>query len=148
MTTTATSTPTTAQAQIRQMVDRYLGAIRAADAEAIASFYAPDILAFDAIAELQFKGVEAYKKHWQACMEMCPGDGMGVFELHDLSIEADGDLAFGHALCRCGPSKDKAGWMRATLAFRKTDGKWTIAHEHWSAPFDPESCKALFDLKP
>ena len=25
---------------------------------------------------------------------------------------------------------------------------WRIAHEHFSAPFDPESGKALFDLEP
>ena len=146
-----TTTQTTAETQVRELMDSYVGAIQSADVDRIASYYAPDILAFDAIAALQFKGVEAYKDHWQACMEMCPGDGMGIFELHELSITADGDLAFAHALCRCGPDaddKEKAGWMRATLAFRKTAGRWAIVHEHWSAPFDPESGKALFDLKP
>jgi PhnB protein len=32
--------------------------------------------------------------------------------------------------------------------FRKTNGTWMIVHEHFSAPFDPESGKALFDLEP
>jgi ketosteroid isomerase-like protein len=35
-----------------------------------------------------------------------------------------------------------------TFGCRKTNGKWKIAHEHFSAPFDPVSGKALFDLQP
>jgi len=31
---------------------------------------------------------------------------------------------------------------------RQADGPRQIAHEHVSAPFDPESWKALFDLDP
>ena len=38
--------------------------------------------------------------------------------------------------------------MRATVCFRKTGRAWRIVHEHFSAPFDPESGKALFDLEP
>lgn len=145
MSTTAT------QAGIHELMDSYVSAIRASDVERITSHYAPDILAFDAVAQLQFKGVEAYKKHWQACLAMCPG--MGVFELHEPSIAVSGDVAFGHWLCRCGPAadesgEDKSGWMRVTLGFRRIDGKWAIVHEHWSAPFDMKSGKALFDLQP
>ncbi|MCC2663201.1 MAG: hypothetical protein K0S35_1123, partial [Geminicoccaceae bacterium] len=44
--------------------------------------------------------------------------------------------------------KEQVGWMRATFCCRKTNGRWRIAHEHFSAPFDPESSKALFDLQP
>ena len=36
--------------------------------------------------------------------------------------------------------------MRVTVRFRKTNGTWMIVHEHFSAPFDPESGKALLDL--
>jgi ketosteroid isomerase-like protein len=38
--------------------------------------------------------------------------------------------------------------MRGTIGYRKTDGTWLVVHEHWSAPFDIESGKALFDLQP
>ncbi len=153
MSTATTANNVTAEAEIRELVNSYVNAIRSTDVERITSHYADDILAFDAIAALRFKGVEAYKAHWRACMEMCPGDGMGIFELHELSIAAGEGLAFAHALCRCGPAaddsgEDKSGYMRATLGFRKNGGKWAIVHEHWSAPFDMESGKALLDLKP
>jgi ketosteroid isomerase-like protein len=73
-------------------------------------------------------------------------------EVHDLNITLRDDMAFGHYLSRCsgtGPDgEEKIGWMRATVCFRKTSGNWMIVHEHFSAPFDPESGKALFDLAP
>jgi hypothetical protein len=34
------------------------------------------------------------------------------------------------------------------FAFGKTNGKWMIVHEHFSAPFDPESGKSLLNLEP
>jgi uncharacterized protein (TIGR02246 family) len=141
---------TTPEDEIRDMLESWREAAQAKDVERIVSYYAPDILAFDAIGRLQFKGRDAYKTHWEACMAMCPG--AMIFEIHDLEITAQGDLAFGHYLSRCGATgpdgKEKAGWMRATVGCRKVNGKWMVAHEHFSAPFDPESGKALFDLQP
>jgi ketosteroid isomerase-like protein len=63
-----------------------------------------------------------------------------------------GDLAFGHALIRCGGTdaegKEHKGWVRATWAARRHDGRWRIVHEHYSLPFDPESMKVLGELEP
>ena len=39
-------------------------------------------------------------------------------------------------------------WNRATLCFRKIDGKWRIMHEHDSVPFDPETGLASTNLEP
>jgi ketosteroid isomerase-like protein len=38
--------------------------------------------------------------------------------------------------------------MRATVCCRNAGGRWRIAHEHFSAPFDMESGKALLGLEP
>jgi uncharacterized protein (TIGR02246 family) len=140
----------TAKDEIRDLLESWRDAAQAKDVDRVVSYYAPDILAFDAIAQLQFKGRDAYKQHWQACMSMCPG--AMIFEIHDLDIRAQGDLAFGHYLSRCGTTGpdgvEKAGWMRVTVGCREVNGRWMIVHEHFSAPFDPQSGKALFDLKP
>jgi ketosteroid isomerase-like protein len=93
-------TRTNDEAQIRALVDDWARAVRAKDLDAIFAHYAPDILAFDAIARLQFEGTEAYRKHWQACMAMCPGQM--IFEVHDLGVAAGDDVAFCHYLSRCG----------------------------------------------
>jgi len=140
----------TAEAEIRSLIDDWAEAAGAFDLERIMAAYAPDVLAYDAIAELQFKGAEAYREHWQACAAMCPGPM--VFEVHDLAIEAGDDIAFGHYLVRCGMVRDDGtedtGYMRATFCCRKRAGRWQIVHEHFSAPFDPESGKALLRLAP
>jgi ketosteroid isomerase-like protein len=64
------------------------------------SIYAPDIVSFDAIARLQFKGVDEYRKHWEACLSFCQGPI--TFEIHDLKITAGDDVAFSHCRGRCG----------------------------------------------
>jgi hypothetical protein len=38
--------------------------------------------------------------------------------------------------------------MARHCLFRKTKRKWMIVHEHFSAPFDLESGKALLNLEP
>ena len=139
------------EAQIRRLFEAWATAVRARDVDAIMAHYAPDLLAFDAIRALQFKGRDAYREHWRACLAMCPGEM--IFEIHDLEVAVGGDLAFSHCLTRCGVipedgEEEKASWMRATVCYRRAGDGWAIQHEHWSAPFDPETGKALFDLEP
>jgi uncharacterized protein (TIGR02246 family) len=140
----------TAESEIRKLMDSWLKAVLASDIDRILSHYAPDIVAYDAVVQLQFKGVDAYGKHWKNCLSMCPGPM--VFEIHDLNITYGDDVAYGHYLCRCGGTgeggEEKAGWTRATVGYRKTDGRWRIAHEHFSVPFDMATGKALLDLEP
>lgn len=139
---------TTAENEIRQLIERWVQAVRDRDLDAIAAPYAEDILAFDAIKELQFKGKAAYRAHWEMCLGYCTGPM--VFEVAQLQVHADEQLALAHWLNRCGPGDDESqcGFMRATVGYRRIDGRWQVIHEHWSAPFDMESQKALFDLKP
>ncbi len=138
------------EARVRGLIDDWANAVRAGDIDGIMSHYAPDIVAFDAIARLQFKGADAYRNHWQACLSMCSGPM--TFEVHDLHLAARDDVAFGHYLSRCGGTAAdgvaKVGWMRGTVCCRKQAGRWLVVHEHFSAPFDMENGKALFELEP
>ncbi|NQD91796.1 SgcJ/EcaC family oxidoreductase [Pseudomonas sp. CrR25] len=138
------------QNQAQALLESWAQAVQAKDVARIVSHYAADVVAYDAILQLQFKGRDAYGAHWQACMEMCAGPG--VFELHQPTLLVGDDLALAHYLCRCGGTDDKgqeqSSWMRVTQGYQKRAGQWLIVHEHFSAPFDMESGKALFDLKP
>jgi ketosteroid isomerase-like protein len=142
-------TRTDVQAPVRALIEDWAQAARASDIDGIMAAYAPDILSFDAIAQLQFKGIDADWKHWEACIATCPSP---IFEIHDLGIETGDGVAFGHYLLRCGATRDdgkeQTGWMRVTVCCRKTSGRWLIAHEHFSVPFDMESGKALLGLEP
>jgi len=140
----------TAEAAIRAQVDSWLHAVLAMDIEGIVSHYASDIIAFDAVSQLQFKGVEVYRKHWQACLAMCR-PGTMIFEMHEVHVTAGDDVAFASALIRCGGTgengEEKAGWMRMTAGYHKLHGTWMVVHEHFSAPFDMETLQVL-DVQP
>ncbi|MCF4994401.1 DUF4440 domain-containing protein [Pseudomonas syringae] len=139
-----------AQAQIQTLIDTYRQAVMAKDVDKVMALYADDILSFDAIKALQFKGKPAYREHWLACMEMCPGPH--VFEFQDITIEVSDNIAFAHWVANCGGTNEKGEtqscWMRATACYRQVGGAWRIVHEHWSAPFDPMSGATLFDVQP
>lgn len=139
------------QQQVRDLIEAWCAAARKSDLDAIMACYTPDVLAFDAIAALQFRGVEAYRKHWEFCIQYMPG-GEFILDVHDLEVVVDGSVAFAHYLSRCGcrdeQGNEQAGWMRATVCCRRLADGWRIAHEHYSAPFDPESGKALTELLP
>lgn len=143
-------TRTDEKAEIGALLDDWAQAVRVKDLDAIMARYAPEIVGFDAIAQLQFKGAQAYREHWQACLEMCPG--AMIFEIHELSVAAGDDIAFSHFLVRCGGTgddgKEQSGWTRATVCWRRMDGRWKVVHEHFSAPFDMASGKALLELQP
>ncbi|SDH42769.1 YybH family protein [Pseudomonas abietaniphila] len=136
--------------QIQALLERWCAAVRDKDLDAIMRYYAPDIVAYDAIIQLQFKGADAYRQHWAFCLGMC--EGAMLFETHQLTIHADGDVAFAHWLNKCGGTDEqgevKSSWMRATAGYRKTSDGWKAVHEHFSAPFDMATSKALFDLQP
>lgn len=136
--------------QIQTLIQHWSAAIRDKDIEAIMAYYDPEIVAYDAIIQLQFKGIEAYRKHWEFCLGMCPGPM--IFEQSELVVHGDQQLAFAHWLNSCGGADEKgelkSSWMRASAGFRRTAEGWKAVHEHFSAPFDMESGKALFDLKP
>jgi len=141
-----------AQSAVAQLYDGWLKAVRRQDLDAVLSVYTDDVLAFDAVLALQFRGREAYRKHWQACMEFCPmGDKEPVFEMHELVVQSEGGLAYAHALMRCGHKEGEqveASWMRMTAGLQRQGEEWKIAHEHFSAPFEMPSGKAMFHLNP
>lgn len=143
-------TRTTAEAEIRALIERWQRAVVAKDMDGIVQPYADDIVAFDAVKALQFKGKQIYRAHWEACMEQCPG--AGIFEFEQVKIAAAEDVAFAHWLTHCGPAQgegeDQTCYMRVTAGYQRIGGQWKVVHEHWSAPFDMETSKALFNLKP
>jgi ketosteroid isomerase-like protein len=62
----------------------------------------------------------------------------GCFELTALEVTAGSDVAFAHALLRCG-TRDELTWdpdhrLRLTLGLRKEKARWCVSHEHHSFP--------------
>ena len=121
----------TDEAQIRQLLDDWVKATREGDKDAILSNHASDLLIFDVLAPLQYKGAEAYRKSLD---EWWPtDDGEALFKMHELNITADDTVAFAHCLIECG-KKPNPDWVRATFCLQKINGKWMVTHQHGSMP--------------
>jgi uncharacterized protein (TIGR02246 family) len=126
---------------IRQLHDEFEAALKAKDMDRIMAQYAPDVIAFDAVGALQFKGAPEYRAHWERCFEHCPGDGF--FEVHELHVEVSSELGYSRMLNHCGgPNAEgqmQTAWMRATRVWGRRNGEWRVIHEHFSMPFDMET---------
>ncbi len=128
--TTETSMVTD-EAQIRQLMNDWAKATRKGDDDAVLSNHAADVMIFDVLAPLQYKGASAYRKSWD---EWRPTDeSEALFEIHELGITVGETIAFSHCLIECG-NKPNPDWVRATFCLQKFNGKWMITHQHGSMP--------------
>ncbi len=139
-----------AKIEVEQPLKNWKHAVINQNIEQIMACYAEDVRAFDAIAELQFTNRSNYEAHWQRCLQMCK---MTKFEIGQLDIHVNGDLAVCAFLNQCGGIDDKTGeeqvgWIRGTQVYQKREGKWLIIHEHFSLPFDMATGAAMFHLTP
>jgi uncharacterized protein (TIGR02246 family) len=138
-------------AEIRQLVDRWARAVRAKDVEGLMSCYATDVLSFDLAPPLQSRGADAYRRSLEAWFPTFRGP-IG-YEVRDLGVTPGDDVAFSHSLNRITGARTSGEetdvWVRATVCFRRIGGRWLIAHEHVSVPFEMEPpYRASLDLQP
>jgi len=63
---TAKNSKATDQAQIRQIMDNCVEAVRSKDVDGIMSHYATDIVVFDLAPPLQYRGADECRKNWEA----------------------------------------------------------------------------------
>ena len=147
---TTENSQATDESQIRVQIEQRTKAVSDKNIDALISNYAPDVLSFDVVNQLQYVGSDAIRKRleeWFASFQGSIG-----YEISDLSIAAGESVAFCHFLFRVSGALLDGGkvgmWVRATVCLRKLDGRWMITHEHDSVPFDTETGKAQLDLKP
>ena len=126
----------TNEAQIRELVESWATAVRHKDMEAILAHRAPDLLMFDVPPPLQLNGIEAYRASWSKFFPWL--ERGGTFQLSDISVTTGSDVAFCHALIRCGNPRSSGRkddlTVRLTIGFKQVNGEWTIVHEHHSEP--------------
>ncbi|MEU6741216.1 YybH family protein [Streptosporangium sandarakinum] len=138
------------EAEIRRQVGGIVEGIRAKDLEALRRLYTTDVVSFDVEPPLQHVGVDAKLKNWAKVFAFFQE---ADYEVRDLTFTMGDDVAFGHCFGRLsgtlGNGTAVSGmWVRATFCFRKIDGRWLIAHDQVSVPFDMASGRGVTDLEP
>ena len=127
------------EAEIRTMIDAWSRALEARDLDGLVANYAPDALLFDVKPPFRTEGPQAIRRVWEACLPYFP-DAFES-ERRDLRLTVGDVVAFCHGLHHVKPINQPdhpAGqtWVRVTACYRKVEGRWVIAHEHVSMPFD------------
>jgi ketosteroid isomerase-like protein len=134
---------------IQQRVEDYVKAIRAKDIDSVMSFFASVLVSFDLAPPLSYSGADRKRREWEKAFAAFRAI---AYEVRDLDVTADGELAIVHALNhftgtpQSGPVTEV--WVRWTACFRRIDGVWLIVHDHVSVPADLSRGQAAFDLTP
>lgn len=98
--------------------------------------HSDDIVMFDVPPPYEgARGIDAYRETWPPFEWQSKG---ARFEMVALDVTAGEDVAFAHALLRCGMEAELAdnpeNRLRLTVGLRKENGRWLVAHEHHSFP--------------
>lgn len=125
------------ETRIRRLIERWAEAVRAGDLEGVLADHAEDIVMFDVPPPHEgVRGIGAYRDAWPAFLAW---QAQGAcFDIVSLEVTAGHDVAYAHALVRCGTADDLArapeARLRLTIGLRKEGGRWTVTHEHHSFP--------------
>ena len=121
--------------RVRTLIERWARAVHAGDLGGVLADHAADIVMFDVPPpEDGVRGIEAYRATWPPFFQW---QRQGAsFEIVSLDITAGDEVAFAHALLRCGTpeelKQDPVRRLRLTIGLRKQDGRWAVTHEHHS----------------
>ncbi|HEY8949247.1 MAG TPA: nuclear transport factor 2 family protein [Rhizomicrobium sp.] len=140
------------EADIRRILDDRAKALYARNSDQLLASSTADSFSFDLDPPLQHKGNKADAKAgleaWFATWK-----GPIGWENRDVTVFADGNIAFSTALSRISGTKTDGEeislWFRNTNGYRKENGAWKLVHLHSSVPYAMDgSNKACVDLKP
>ena len=125
-------------------------AVRAKDIDGVMSLYATNNVSFDLDPPLRYAGADNKRRAWQEFFAARTGP-IG-YEVHELDVTAEGELAFVHSLNHVsgtlanGHTSDL--WVRWTACFRRINGVWLVVHDHVSVPADLKNGQAVLNLTP
>jgi uncharacterized protein (TIGR02246 family) len=125
--------------RIRTLIERWAEAVHSGDMGGVLADHADDIVMFDVPPPYDgVRGIDAYRGTWPPFFEW---QARGAsFEIVSMDVAAGDDVAYAHALLRCGTPEELEdnpdNRLRLTLGLRKEHDRWVVAHEHHSFPAD------------
>ncbi|MCA9241348.1 MAG: SgcJ/EcaC family oxidoreductase [Planctomycetales bacterium] len=144
------TTNCTDEQAILDLMAKWRSALERKDTAAMMEDYLPDALLFDAKPPYKIEGAAGIRKVWEQCLPYFPEEFES--EHRDLRVHVDGDLALVYGLHHFvpTPADHPCGqtWVRITIGFQRVDGRWRVAHEHASLPFNPMNGQAWFIPNP
>ena len=123
--------------RIRELIERWAEAVHDGDLDGVLADHSQDIVMFDVPPpDDGVRGIQAYRETWPPFFEWQRRGAS--FEIVKLEVTEGDDVAFAHALLRCGTEEelkaDPSLRLRLTVGLRKEGGRWVVTHEHHSFP--------------
>ena len=138
------------EAAVKKAIEDGVEAIHNKNIEGVMALYAPEVVSFDIVSPLRYKGADIFRTVWEELFSSFQGP-IG-YEMRDLTITAGDAVAFAYSLNRISGTMNNGLktdlWLRWTACFRKINGTWLIVHHQNSVPVDLEHGKAVLDLNP
>jgi len=131
---------------VEQVLDDYRAAVHAKDPAAFTALYEQDVRVFDLWGRWSYDGSGAWRGSAEEWFSSLGDERVGV-EFDDVQTVVGDDVAVLHAFVTykgLSANGDELRAMSNRLTWglrRKPDGTWRIAHEHTSAPVEPETGK-------
>ena len=138
-----------ANTTVKNVIDRYMAAVKASDADDLLALYADDVHVFDMMEPFERHGSESGREMLQAWL----GDESATQHcaIEDLHVVESGDLAAARAAVRYGVTMadgtNHTMWNRATWTLQRIDGEWKIVTEHTSVPLGEEDMQPRFEAR-
>jgi uncharacterized protein (TIGR02246 family) len=125
------------ETRIAALLEGWATAVHDGDLDGVLADHADDIVMFDVPPpDDGVRGIDAYRATWPPFFEWQRQGA--VFDIVQLDITAGDEVAFAHALLRCGTpaelQKDPGRRLRLTVGLRKAGDRWLVIHEHHSFP--------------
>ena len=129
------TTRTQDEVRIRDLIERWAQAVHEGDLPQVLADHADDIVMFDVPPpEDGVRGLDEYTETWPPFFQWQASGAL--FEIVRLDVTAGDDVAFAHALLRCGTpdelESDPTRRLRLSIGLRKEGDRWVVAHEHHS----------------
>jgi len=125
----------TNESQIRLLIENWALAVRNKDMDGILAHHSADMVMYDVPPPFQSVGIEAYRNTWDIFFKYTEP---GVFDIRELHIIADDQVAFCYATMKCSDKSDNDEFVelpfRLTIGLKKMNGQWVVVHEHHSIP--------------
>ena len=129
------TTRTKDEVRIRDLIEGWAQAVHEGHLPQVLADHADDIVMFDVPPpEDGVRGLDEYTETWPPFFQWQASGAM--FEIVRLDVTAGEDVAFAHALLRCGTpdelESEPTRRLRLSIGLRKEGDRWVVAHEHHS----------------
>jgi uncharacterized protein (TIGR02246 family) len=133
-------TATQSEREIRDLHEAWFAATAAKDLDALMAPIADDVVSYEHEAALQYVGRAQVREVCRRGLEA--GSGGVSWDVPDLTVFTEGDLAVAWGLDRIRAGGQPETWSRGTRVFRRVDGRWEMVHQHLSYPVEAASSAA------